>query len=195
MEAQGPLFWQRCEAPEGLIELGRLAGPWGVKGWTKVVPYSQDADVLLRASQWYLRPPEGRFGRGFSAFDGVVSVDVAQCKPHGDGLVALIQGSSDRDVVAAIKGASVWVPRREFPPPADGEYYWVDLLGLEVVNRQGVLLGQVVDLMSTGPHAVLVLKDAVAGEAPERLIPFVPQYVDDVDLIDQRILVDWQTDY
>lgn len=195
MEAQGPLFWQRCEAPEGLIELGRLAGPWGVKGWTKVVPYSQDADVLLRASQWYLRPPEGRFGRGFSAFDGVVSVDVAQCKPHGDGLVALIQGSSDRDVVAAIKGASVWVPRREFPPPADGEYYWVDLLGLEVVNRQGVLLGQVVDLMSTGPHAVLVLKDAVAGEAPERLIPFVPQYVDDVDLIDQRILVDWQADY
>jgi 16S rRNA processing protein RimM len=195
MEAQGPLFWQRCEAPEGLIELGRLAGPWGVKGWTKVVPYSQDADVLLRASQWYLRPPEGRFGRGFSAFDGVVSVDVAQCKPHGDGLVALIQGSSDRDVVAAIKGASVWVPRREFPPPADGEYYWVDLLGLEVVNRQGVLLGQVVDLMSTGPHAVLVLKDSVAGEAPERLIPFVPQYVDDVDLIDQRILVDWQADY
>ncbi|MEY2993329.1 MAG: rRNA processing protein RimM [Pseudomonadota bacterium] len=195
MEAQGPLFWQRCEAPEGLIELGRLAGPWGVKGWTKVVPYSQDADVLLRASQWYLCPPEGRFGRGFSAFDGVVSVDVAQCKPHGDGLVALIQGSGDRDVVAAIKGASVWVPRREFPPPADGEYYWVDLLGLEVVNRQGVLLGQVVDLMSTGPHAVLVLKDAVAGEAPERLIPFVPQYVDDVDLIDQRILVDWQADY
>ncbi len=195
MEPQTPLFWQSTEAPDDLIELGRLAGPWGVKGWTKVVPYSQDADVLLRASQWYLRTPEGRFGRGFTAFSGVVSVLVEQCKPHGDGLVALIQGSGDRDQVAAIKGASVWVPRGAFPPPGQGEYYWVDLLGLEAFNRQGIRLGRVVDLMSTGPHSVLVLKDSVGGEELERLIPFVPQYVDDVDLTNKRVQVDWQPDY
>ena len=187
--------WQTCEVPEDLIELGRLAGPWGVKGWSKVVPYSQDADVLMQASQWYLRPPEGRFGRGFTAFTGAVSVEVEQCKPHGDGLVALIEGIRDRDLVASIKGASVWVPRRHFPPPADGEYYWVDLLGLEVVNREGVGFGRVVDLMSTGPHSVLVLKQTEAGEDVERLIPFVPAYVDEVDLAQGRVRVDWQPDY
>ena len=97
----------------------------------------------------------------------------------------------------ALKGARVFISRSSFPSTADGEYYWVDLLGLDVVNREGVALGQVKDLMSTGPQTVLVLSGAPAdGDKPvERMIPFVAAFIDDVDLPARKITVDWQADY
>ena len=193
MEHKGA--WVETALPEDAVELGRLAGPWGVKGWTKVVPYSKDAEVLQKAKQWFLRVPEGRYAKGFEAFSGTVSVDVIQCKPHSDGLVALLDGLTDRDRVAALKNASVWVSRQAFPKAAKDEYYWVDLMGLKVVNREGVDLGVVTDLIATGPSSVLVITQGEGDAAVERLIPFVPVYVDDVDLSAQVITVDWQPDY
>jgi 16S rRNA processing protein RimM len=87
------------------------------------------------------------------------------------------------------------VPRSAFPTASDDEYYWVDLIGLEVVNREGVHLGRVKDLMATGPQTVLVLEQEVEGQPQERMLPFVAAYVDDVDLQARRITVDWQPDY
>ncbi len=187
--------WQAAVEPADLIELGRLGGPWGVKGWTKIVPYSQDADVLMDTKQWFLKPPPRPFSAKFDAFDGTALVNVLQCKPHGDGLVALFEGADDRELMVQAKGASIWVSRQHFAPLPEGEYYWVDLLGLHVRNRQGLDLGVVTDLMSTGPHSVLVLEDATTGESVERLIPFVPVYIDEVQLGQGVILVDWQPDY
>ena len=129
-------------------------------------------------------------------------VHVAEIKVHSDGIVARLEGVVDRSGAEALKGARIHVPRSAFPAAADGEYYWVDLLGLDVFNREGEHMGVVKDLMPTGPHSVLCLEYTQgaeagedAGKVAERLIPFVSVYVDSVDLPGKRITVDWQPDY
>jgi 16S rRNA processing protein RimM len=105
---------------------------------------------------------------------------------------------ADRNQAEALKGARIFVPRSSFPTAGADEYYWVDLLGLDVVNREGVALGQVKDLMSTGPQTVLVLSQVSeeTGKPPvERMIPFVSAFIDQVDLPGRKITVDWQLDY
>jgi 16S rRNA processing protein RimM len=99
-----------------------------------------------------------------------------------------------------LRGARIFVPRSSFPSTTDDEYYWVDLIGADVVNRQGDALGRVSALIDTGPHSVLCVRrpdaatDAADGQA-ERLIPFVSAYVDTVDTAARRIVVDWSLDY
>jgi 16S rRNA processing protein RimM len=101
----------------------------------------------------------------------------------------------DRNAAEALRGARVFVPRSSFPTAAPDEYYWVDLIGLQVVNREGLTMGQVKDLLSTGPQTVLVLAYTEEGKEAERMIPFVAAFVDAVDLASRTITVDWQTDY
>ena len=102
----------------------------------------------------------------------------------------------DRNAAEALRGARVFVPRSSFPTAGQDEYYWVDLIGLDVFNREGETMGQVKELLSTGPQTVLVLTytDTEAKEA-ERMIPFVAAFIDAVDLPGRRITVDWQADY
>jgi 16S rRNA processing protein RimM len=185
--------------PDDAIELGRIQEAWGIKGWVRIQPHSADTSALFESTEWFLQPPEARFARGFSAFSGVVGVEVAEIKAHSDGIVARLEGLDDRTGAEALKGVRINVPRSAFPATPEGEYYWVDLIGLEVVNREGVHLGVVRDLMPTGPNSVLVMEftDTVDGQekTAERMIPFVGAYVDDVDLKARRITVDWQPDY
>ena len=181
--------------PQDVVEMGRLMGGWGIKGWVKLVPYSEEPEALVQADSWLLQPPTGPRGQGFDVFRGPVRVKVIDCRAHADGWVALLEGVNDRTVADALKGASVWMSRSEFPQTqGDDEFYWVDLVGLEVVNREGVHLGKVDHLLSTGPHAVLVVHDTSA-DLIERLIPFVGVYIDQVDKAAGRICVDWQPDY
>lgn len=185
--------------PADAVELGRFLGAWGIKGWVYVQPHSADTRALFESPDWFLLPPEARFGRGFSAFAGPVRVRVAEIKVHSDSIVARLDGVCDRSAAEALKGVRIHVARSAFPPAQDGEYYWVDLLGLDVVNREGVHLGVVRDLMPTGPSSVLVLEytETVDGQekTAERMIPFVGVYIDDVDLQSRRITADWQADY
>src|SRR5690606_6984309 len=96
-------------------------------------------------------------------------------REQGDVIVGTADGLEDRNDAEALRGARVFVSRSSFPTPENDEYYWVDLIGLNVVNREGEALGQVADLMATGPHSVLrcVLPAAEGQEPVERLIPFV----------------------
>ena len=110
-------------------------------------------------------------------------------------MVASAQEVPDRNAAEALKGARIFIARSSFPTPDEGEYYWVDLIGLAVVNREGVELGTVTDLMATGPQQVLVIGYEADGKAQERMIPFVDAYVDEVNLQAKRITVDWQPDY
>lgn len=185
--------------PDDAVELGRFLDAWGVKGWVHIQPHSADTQALFESQDWYLLPPEARFGRGFSAFAGPVHVRVAEIKVHSDSIVARLDGMDDRNGAESLKGARIHVPRSAFPPAADGEYYWVDLIGLQVFNREGVHLGVVRDLMPTGPTSVLVMEytETVDGveKTAERMVPFVGAYIDDVDLKARRITADWQTDY
>ena len=199
MSSPTPGVFSASALPGDAVELGRIQDPWGLKGWVHILPHSADTEALFASSQWFLQPPEARFARGFSAFSGCVSVTVAEIKVHADGVVARLEGMDDRTAAEALKGVRIFVPRSAFPATPEGEYYWVDLIGLDVVNREGVQLGVVRDLMPTGPTSVLVLEytETVDGKAQvaERMIPFVSAYVDGVDQTARRITVDWQADY
>jgi len=180
-----------ADLPADAIEVGRIADAWGIKGWFKVLPHSADPQALFSSTRWYLQPSE----RGPQAFHGTVLLRVRETKEHSDSVVARADGVEDRSGAEALKGARVFIPRSSFPTAGEDEFYWVDLLGLDVVNREGVHLGQVKDLMSTGPQTVLVVAYEEEGKAQERMIPFVSQYVDGVDQAAKRITVDWQADY
>ncbi len=186
-----PADIEPAELPADAIEVGRIADAWGVKGWFRVLPHSADPQALFSSKRWYLQPSE----RGPKVFSGTVLLRIREAKEHSDTVVATAQDIDDRNGAEALKGARVFVPRSSFPTAGDDEYYWVDLLGLDVVNREGVALGRVKDLMSTGPQTVLVLEYEEEGKPAERLLPFVAAYVDGVDLQARRITVDWQPDY
>lgn len=181
-----------ADLPDDAVEVGRILDAWGIQGWFKVQPYSASPEALFSSKRWFLLPPE----RGAKAcFDGTVRLSIKQAKEHSDTIVASAHDVPDRTAAEGLKGARVFIARSSFPTPAEGEYYWVDLIGLDVVNREGAALGRVTDLMATGPQQALVLAYEEAGKSRERLIPFVGAYVDAVDLTAKRITVDWQPDY
>lgn len=180
--------------PDDAVEVARIVDAWGIKGGLKVAPYAAKPEALFSTKRWFLRPPEQRVLPAGTSFPRLLRIVTA--KEHGDGVVATAHEVPDRNAAEALKGARIFVSRSSFPSAAAGEYYWVDLLGLEVLNREGQPLGRVVDLLDTGAHSVLRLESAgTDGKAEERLIPFVAAYIDEVDLPGRRIRVDWGLDY
>lgn len=182
--------------PEDAVEVGRIADAWGVKGWIKVQPFSNEPQALLSSRTWFLKPPANEQAVKPAAARRPLpaSLKITASRVHGEAVVASAENVSDRTAAEALKGARIFVSRASFPPADPDEYYWVDLIGLSVVNRQGEMLGTVSDLIDTGPHTVLQVVQQ-AAEPVEHLIPFVSAYVDDVSLAESRITVDWGTDY
>lgn len=183
--------------PEDAIEVGRVIGAWGIKGWLRVQPFSNDPKALFSSRRWFVRPPDVP---GPKAATYPPLLRITQAKEHGDGVVATAQEVPDRNAAEAMKGARLFIARSSFPTAGEGEYYWVDLIGLDVVNRDGAPLGKVTDLLDTGAHSVLRIRrpDAATGaslDEAERLIPFVAAFIDDVNLAERRITVDWGLDY
>ena len=186
--------------PADAVEVGRVVAAWGIKGWVKVLPFASDPQALFSSRRWFVRPPEagGAVQRPGSDAAFPTLLKVTQAKGHGDGVVAQLQEVDSRSAAEALRGARIFVGRSSFPTAGPDEYYWVDLLGLDVVNRDGALLGSVLGLIDTGPHSVLRVAPAGAAEVKadaERLIPFVAAYVDEVSLERRRIVVDWGLDY
>ena len=183
------------DLPADAIQVGRIADAWGLKGWFKVLPHSADPEALFSSKRWYLQPTE----RGKLAFTGTQMMRIREAKVHSDTIVAVAHDMEDRDIAQALKGSRIFIPRSSFPTPELDSYYWVDLMGLSVINREGIALGIVKDLLATGPQTVLVIEyteNLGDGEkVQERMIPFVSHFVDDVNLAEKRITVDWQPDY
>jgi 16S rRNA processing protein RimM len=150
-----------------------------VKGGFKVEPYAQDPQALFSSKRWFLQ----------AAPVGLLKIKSA--KEHGGVVLVQAHDVDDRDAAEALRGARVFVARSSFPTAGEGEYYWVDLLGLAVINREGQALGTVADLIDTGVHSVLRV---VQGDS-EHLVPFVAAYVDDVNLAQRSITVDWQPEW
>jgi 16S rRNA processing protein RimM len=182
---------ESAELPADAIEVGRIADAWGIKGWFKVLPYSASPEALFSSKRWFLQPAE----RGAKTFAGTVLLKIKEAKDHSDSVVATSDEVLDRNAAELLKGARIFVSRASFPTPQTDEFYWVDLIGLEVVNREGVALGAVRELLHTGPQTVLVLAYTEDGKDKERMIPFVSVYIDSVDLAGRRITADWQPDY
>ncbi|WP_322033646.1 ribosome maturation factor RimM [Paraburkholderia sp. J76] len=181
--------------PVDAVEVGAVIDAYGLKGWLKIAPHAQDGRALLSAKRWWL--VKGREGQGHRERHSAVRVSA---KVHGDSVVGQLSGLDDRDAALLLRGARVYVSRAEFPAPAADEYYWVDLIGLDVANEAGVELGKVADLIDNGAQSVLRVtypstdKDGKPATG-ERLIPFVGVFVKTVDLAAKRIVVDWEADY
>ena len=187
--------------PEDAIEVGRIVDAWGLKGWIKVRPFAADPQALFSSRRWFVLPSEKAGPVRPVAGATIPSLlKITQVKDHGDVVVALAQEVPDRSAAEALRGARVFIGRASFPTPDPDEFYWVDLIGLNVVNRGGETLGTVAGLIDTGPHSVLrvtpeVVPAGVSAQEAERLIPFVGAYVDEVSLERRLITVDWSLDY
>jgi 16S rRNA processing protein RimM len=181
---------QQAEPPEPaelIVVMGRVAGPFGVSGWIRIFPYTENVDGLLDYPVWWLGTGNGDWRK-----HRVLASEV-----HGSIVVALLEQYDDRTAAMQLKGLQVGVPRSQLPVlPESGEqgYYWSDLMGFGVVNVLGEELGVVTGLLETGANDVLQVRNPREGDA-ERLIPFIPEVIVKVDLKAARLTVDWGLDY
>lgn len=166
-------------SPPDLVVMGRVAVPYGLKGWVNVNPDTEMLDGLFDYPAWWVQLDTG--WREFVVEDA---------KVQGDHLVAKLEGIEDRDQAFKLKGKPVGVPRELLPEPEADEYYWSDLVGLEVENLQQVKFGKIAEVFATGANDVLVVK----GER-ERLVPFIDQVVLEVDVAGRRMVVDWDAEF
>ena len=153
--------------------MGRVAGSYGVRGWVKVAPEGGAEAGLAAAKEWWI---------------GEAAYEVSGAKIHGATIVAKLAGIETREQALALKGSRVALPRAALPDVQDGRYYLADLLGLEVVNERGEVLGAVTRTYSNGAHDVI---ETSAG----RLIPWVAAVVKQVDLAARRVQVEWGADW
>jgi 16S rRNA processing protein RimM len=162
-----------------------VSAPFGVQGWIKVRAYTALPDGLLAYRAWWLATGD----------EGWREFTVLEARQHGAAVVARLEGLNRREEVAPWRGAAIGVPKTALPALAADEVYWADLVGLEVINRAGVMLGRVVAVLETPAHPVLRVARPDGAVGGERLIPLVPAHVDSVDVGGARIVVDWQPEY
>ena len=160
------------------VALGYISAVHGIKGWVKVNSWTRPLEAILEYQPWLLGEDKS-------------PVKLVDGRKQGKGLVALLPGVEDREQAVTLVGTQIFVGRDQLPATAADEYYWSDLLGLEVHTTSGEMLGRVEKLMETGANDVLVIQ----GKR-EHLVPFVQgQYVIHVDLEAGRIEVDWDPEF
>ena len=162
------------------VAMGYIKGAFGIKGWVKVAASTEYADSLLDYADWRLVKD-----------NKTLIVSPSEGQLHNGELQVKFTGIDDRDEAHALRGYTIEVSRDQFADTEEDEYYWADLIGMSVINRQEEILGKVSKLMETGAHDVLV----VDGEYGQKLIPFVAQFIDRVDVENRTITVDWGSDY
>lgn len=195
--------------PEDLIELGRVTGAYGIRGWIKIQPHAAGSSTLLKAHTWWLRRTAAPAQAGDTA--PAWQVDVLTSRTQGSTIVGNLQGVADRTQAETLRGCTVWVSRAAFPATHDDEYYWVDLIGCSLYGEhdgRSVLLGVVDDVMDNGAHSVLRVKCLSMGEQAEPeplldargrqaeiLVPFVAAHVHTVDLPNRRLESNWPLEF
>lgn len=168
---------------EKQVTLGKIGAVYGIKGWLKIHSFTDEPTAIFEYSPWTL------VLGGNSQL-----VEVSEWRRHSNGLIAKLTGVNDRNDAQLRVGAEISVQSDLLPELPEGEFYWRDLIGMDVVNTQGYSLGKVTDIMETGSNDVLVVKanrtDAFGKK--ERLIPYLDeQVIKDVSLDSKQINVDW----
>ena len=179
-----------------LIELGAISEAQGLQGQVKVRPHSTEPVALLSSkSVWLSLIPRRDEGVAASAERAsLTQYKVKSAKMHSGNVVMALEGINDRDQAIALKGSRILVARDAFPKAESGSYYWVDLIGCNAINLQGETLGQVIDVTENGAHGVIAIGDATT-KTIHYLVPFVKEVVQNVDLLNKTITLDWQSDW
>ena len=159
--------------------LGRIASPFGVKGWVKINSFTEPVDNILEYPVWQLQS-----GGGWTA------IRVEDGRVTGKGVIAKLAGIESPEDARTRSGLELGVWRSELPPAAPGEYYWSDLEGLQAVGKDGAALGRVDHFRTTPTGTVMIVR----GEQ-EHWIPFVKDRVVKVELDAGRIVLDWSNDW
>ncbi|ACS86634.1 ribosome maturation factor RimM [Musicola paradisiaca] len=173
----GPQF------PVNPIVLGKIGSTYGIRGWLKVFSSTEEADSIFDYQPWFIQN-KGQWQQ----------VEIESWRYHNQSLIIKIKHVDDRDAANLLTNCEIVVDSTQLPELDDGEFYWKDLIGCDVVTVSGYELGKVIDMMETGSNDVLVvranLKDAYGVK--ERLIPFLnEQVIKHIDLSARRIEVDW----
>lgn len=167
------------------VELGKTVGVWGVKGWIKLHSYTRNRVDIAQYSTWYLQDPRTKAEP--------VAINVINCREQAQGVVAQLEGVADRDQAMAMSGQIIFVKKSDLPALPDGEFYWQQLIGLEVNNSQAKI-GVVDSILETGANDVLVVKRDQEDQT-DVLIPYVDQAVLNIDLDAGTMMVDWDPDF
>lgn len=163
-----------------LINVGKISGVFGIKGWVKVFSFTGDRGNILDYSPWQLKKAD--LSKTINVVDGAL---------QGKLVVAALEGITDRDQAASLIGWDIFISPDQRPQAADGEYYWSDLLSLQVETKEGVPLGVIDSLLETGANDVVIVK----GER-ERAIPFIQgQSIVSIDLQQGKMIVDWDPEF
>lgn len=179
-----------------LIELGAISEAQGLRGQVKVRHHSLEPVALLSAkSVWLSLIPRRDAGVSVSLEQASLTLyKVKSSKMHSGNVVMALEGISDRDQALALKGARILVARDAFPKVESDSYYWVDLIGCNVINLQNEALGDAIDVTENGAHGVIAIGDAQT-KTIKYLVPFVKEVVQNVDLPSKVITLDWQSDW
>ncbi|WP_374087908.1 ribosome maturation factor RimM [Methylomicrobium lacus] len=165
---------------DNTVSVGKISGVFGIKGWLKIFSYTSPKENILNYSPWLLTK------KGETK-----TIEIVEGHLQGGGIIAQIKGVNDRSQAEALVGWDIFIRREQLPATSEGEYYWSDLIGLEVVTTDGVVLGVVDNLLETGANDVLIVK----GER-ERAVPFIKgQVIVKVDREGGRIVVDWDPEF
>jgi len=159
--------------------MARISGPYGVKGWIKIQPFTIDTNQLLNKKEWLIGDEKSS-----------ISYPIETSKIHGNSIVAKLMNVDDRDAAFGLRNKTILIPKQELPTLEKGEYYWNDLMGHAVINQKQEYLGVVQTFLETGANDVLVVK----GDK-EHLIPFIPHVILNVDMGKKEIEVDWDKDF
>jgi 16S rRNA processing protein RimM len=179
-----------------LIELGAISEAQGLQGQVKVRPHSPDPVALLSSKTvWLSLIPRRDAGVSASVEQAsLTQYKVKSAKMHSGNVVVALEGVTDRDQALALKGARILVARDAFPKAESDSYYWVDLIGCHAINLQNESLGNVIDVTENGAHGVIAIGDAGTKNI-QYLVPFVKEVVQNVDLPNKTITLDWQLDW
>ena len=178
-------------AADEMVMLGRVSGVYGVKGWVKIYSYTDPMDAIVDYSPWYIRPGNAVPGQPSSDWQ---PMRLKHGRRHAKTVVAQFEGCDDRDAAQCFIGYEIAIKPSQLVKLEGEEFYWRDLIGLTVVNQQGITLGIVTALMETGANDVLVVRADDSDR--ECLIPWAPgEAIVSVSLADARLDVDWQADW
>lgn len=166
---------------ENSVTLGRFLGPWGIKGWLQIYSYTTPREGIFDYDEWRIDGAQQPIPR-------------PEYKIAGKRLVVKLPGVDTPEAAATWTDKTIEVLRSQLPALPAGEYYWHDLVGLSVINREGVRLGHVSQMLSTGAHDVIEIEPESSGQPI--LIPFVlGGPVDEVELEAGEIRVQWPVEW
>lgn len=180
---------QKQQPLPNLVNIGRIGRAHGIQGWVNITSFTDPKENILNYQPWQLRSP-----------NSLKTITIEASRILADGIIVKLSGCNDRDIAKAYTGANIAIEPEQRPQLEAGEYYWTDLIGLTVINQDGVTLGEVIDLMQTGSNDVLIVRKTVgavgAGTGKEHLIPYLPkEFIVDINLDTKIMQVIWDPDF